>query len=80
VCEAVFGALLGESRAEGAARVDSVALGWVLGLGPVPGGQNDRLKFPAPATLETWVADAAGDRCWLCWPNRRPRWPVSCAG
>jgi len=117
LCEGVFRALLGESRAEGAARIDPVALGRVLGLDRAPevktirrkirwlaqvGKAGDwiaamaarnvaarpeqaavcyvdghvrayqgtrriakthvpRLKFPAPATVETWVADAAGD-------------------
>jgi hypothetical protein len=117
LCEAVFRALLGESRAEGAARIDPAALGRVLGLDRAPevktirrkigyladaGRAGDwiaamaarhvadrpaqaavlyvdghvrayqgtrkiakthvpRLKFPAPATVETWVADAAGD-------------------
>jgi len=117
LCEAVFRALLGEARAEGAARIDPAALGRVLGLDRAPevktirrkigyltdaGRAGDwiaamaarhvaarpeqaavlyvdghvrayqgtrkiakthvpRLKFPAPATVETWVADAAGD-------------------
>ena len=117
LCESVFRALLGEARAEGAARIDPPALGRVLGLDRAPevktirrkitylagaGKAGDwiaamarrhvddrpeqaavlyvdghvrayqgtrriakthvpRLKFPAPATLETWVADAAGD-------------------
>ena len=117
LCEGVFRALLGEARAEGAARVDPVALGRVLGLDRAPevktirrkigllaeaGKAGDwmaamagrhvqarpeqaavcyvdghvrayqgtrkiakthvpRLKFPAPATVETWVCDAAGD-------------------
>lgn len=117
LCEGVFRALLGEARAEGAARVDPVALGRVLGLDRAPevktirrkirvlaeaGKAGDwlaamarrhvearaeqaavlyvdghvrayqgtrkiakthvpRLKFPAPATVETWVSDAAGD-------------------
>ena len=117
LCEAVFRALLGEARAEGAARIDPPALGRVLGLDRAPevktirrkitylagaGKAGDwiaamarrhvedrpeqaavlyvdghvrayqgtrkiakthvpRLSFPAPATLETWVADAAGD-------------------
>jgi hypothetical protein len=117
LCEGVFRALLGEARAEGAARVDPSALGRVLGLDRAPevktirrkirvlatvGKAGDwitamarrhvqarpeqaavcyvdghvrayqgtrriakthvpRLKFPAPATVETWVADAAGD-------------------
>ena len=117
LCEAVFRALLGQSRAEGATRIDPPALGRVLGLDRAPevktirrkighlahtGKATDwiaamaarhvaarpeqaavlyvdghvrayqgtrkiakthvpRLKFPAPATVETWVADAAGD-------------------
>jgi prepilin-type processing-associated H-X9-DG protein len=117
LCEGVFRALLGEARAEGAVRVDPVALGRVLGLDRAPevktirrkiglladaGRAGDwiaamaarqvaarpeqaavlyvdghvrayqgtrriakthvpRLKFPAPATVETWVSDAAGD-------------------
>jgi prepilin-type processing-associated H-X9-DG protein len=117
LCESVFRALLGESRAEGATRIDPVALGRVLGLDRSPevktirrkigllaeaGKAGDwiaamarrhlqarpeqaavlyvdghvrayqgtrkiakthvpRLKFPAPATVETWVCDAAGD-------------------
>ena len=117
LCESVFRALLGEARAEGAARIDPPALGRVLGLDRAPevktirrkikylaqaGRAGDwiaamarrhvedrpeqaavlyvdghvrayqgtrriakthvpRLKFPAPATVETWVADAAGD-------------------
>ena len=117
LCEGVFRALLGQARAEGAARIDPPALGRVLGLDRAPevktirrkikylaeaGRAGDwiaamarrhvadrpeqaavlyvdghvrayqgtraiakthvpRLKFPAPATVETWVADAAGD-------------------
>ena len=117
LCESVFRALLGEARAQGAARIDPPALGRVLGLDRAPevktirrkigllaesGRAGDwiaamarrhvkarpeqgavcyvdghvrayqgtrkiakthvpRLKFPAPATVETWVADAAGD-------------------
>jgi prepilin-type processing-associated H-X9-DG protein len=117
LCESVFRALLGQARAEGATRIDPVALGRVLGLDRAPevktirrkigflaraGNAADwiaamaarhvadrpeqaavlyvdghvrayqgtrriakthvpRLKFPAPATVETWVADAAGD-------------------
>ncbi len=117
LCEGVFRALLGEARAEGAARIGPVALGRVLGLDRAPevktirrkirylaeaGKAGDwivamarrhvaalpeqaavcyvdghvrayqgtrkiakthvpRLKFPAPATVETWVSDAAGD-------------------
>ena len=117
LCESVFRALLGQARAEGAARIDPAALGRVLGLDRAPevktirrkigllaeaGKAGDwiaamarrrvqarpeqaavlyvdghvrayqgtrriakthvpRLKFPAPATVETWVSDAAGD-------------------
>ncbi len=117
LCEGVFRALLGEARAEGATRVDPVALGRVLGLDRSPEVKTirrkigmlaaagiagewitamarrhvqarpeqaavcyvdghvrayqgtrkiakthvPRLKFPAPATLETWISDAAGD-------------------
>ncbi|HET7386942.1 MAG TPA: hypothetical protein VFJ19_09805 [Nocardioidaceae bacterium] len=119
--EAVLRTLAGEPRAEGATRVDPVALGRVLGMDRAPevktirrkfsllarAGKADellagmarhhlaeaqsadaalaavlyvdghtrvyggkakiakthvaRMKFPAPATVETWVADAAGD-------------------
>jgi hypothetical protein len=117
LCESVFRALQGQARAEGAARIDPVALGRVLGLDRAPevktirrkikylaaaGKAGDwiaamarrhvdarpeqaavcyvdghvrayqgtrkiakthvpRLKFPAPATVETWVSDAGGD-------------------
>jgi prepilin-type processing-associated H-X9-DG protein len=117
LCESVFRALLGEARAQGAARIDPPALGRVLGLDRAPEVKTirrkikylaeaekagdwiaamaarhvqarpeqaavlyvdghvrayqgtrkiakthvPRLKFPAPATLETWVADAVGD-------------------
>ena len=117
LCESVFRALLGRARAQGAARIDPVALGRALGLDRAPevktirrkirlladaGKAGDwiaamarrrvearpeqaavlyvdehvrayqgtrriakthvpRLKFPAPATVETWVSDAAGD-------------------
>ena len=112
LCEGVFRALLGEVRAQAAARIDPVALGRVLGLDRAPevktirrkigllakaGKASDwisamarrhvaarpeqaavcyvdghvrayqgtrkiakthvpRLKFPAPATVETWVS------------------------
>ncbi|WP_427133993.1 putative transposase [Pseudarthrobacter sp. S9] len=119
--DAVFRALAGEPRAEGATRFDPHALGRILGMdrapevktirrkfaalaetgkaaelitamasrhlsGSGPDGEDlaallyvdghvrayhgtrkiakqhsTRLKFPAPATLETWVSDAAGD-------------------
>ena len=39
-----------------------------------------RLKFPAPATVETWVTDQTGTRCSWSSPSRPTRWPGSCAG
>jgi hypothetical protein len=119
--EGVLRALAGEPRAEGASRVDPVALGRVLGLDRAPEVKTirrkittlaatnrgeellaamaarhvarldeanpdltavfyvdghvrayqgtrkiakthlSRLRFPAPATVETWISDAAGD-------------------
>jgi hypothetical protein len=118
--EGVVRALVGQSRAEGATRIDPVALGRVLGLDRAPEVKTirrkiaqlaghakagdllagiarhhlarhqdtdqaglvlyvdghvrayhgtrkvakthlSRLRFPAPATVETWVSDAAGD-------------------
>jgi hypothetical protein len=41
LCEGVFRALLGEARAEAAARVDPVAPGWLLAfLGKSPASRN----------------------------------------
>ena len=130
--EAVARALLGESRAEGATRVDPVALGRVLGLdrspevttirrkihllaqgkaetcwrrwppttsraprrrGGAAGGRAcarlpgtkiakthvTRLRFPAPATVETWVCDAAGDPVLVVMANPARPWPWNCA-
>src|SRR6478672_13574855 len=121
LCEAVFRALLGEPRAEGATRVNPTDLGRVLGLDRAPEvktvrrkmgllaarGQAaelltvqarrhaaeheqamsvlyvdghvrtyhgtrriqkthaPRLRFPAPATVETWIADAQGAPVWV---------------
>ena len=129
LCESVFRALLGQARAEGAARIDPVALGRALGLDRAPevktirrkirlladaGKAGDwiaamarrrvqarpeqaavlyvdghvrayqgtraiakthvpRLKFPAPATVETWVSDAAGDPLLVRSYDRRNR-------
>ena len=39
-----------------------------------------RLKFPAPATEETWVTGQDGTPCSWWPPSRRTRWPGSCAG
>lgn len=119
--EAVFRALAGEPRAEGATRVNPTDLGRVLGLDRAPEVKTirrkiglladqrkaddllealarhhtrahqeqlsvlyvdghvrsyhgtrkvqkthvARLRFPAPATVETWVCDAAGDPVWV---------------
>ncbi len=136
LCEGVFRALLGQARAEGAARVDPVALGRVLGLDRAPevktirrkiallaeaGKAGDwiaamarrhvqacpeqaavcyvdghvrayqgtrkiakthvpRLKFPAPATVETWVSDAAGDPLLVVMAEPAASLAASCAG
>jgi hypothetical protein len=45
LCESVFRALLGEARAEGAARIDPVALGRVLGLDRAPEVKTIRRKI-----------------------------------
>ena len=47
LCEGVFRALLGETRAEAAARVDPVALGRVLGLDRAPEVKTIRRKIRA---------------------------------
>ncbi len=121
LCEAVFRALLGEPRAEGATRVNPTDLGRVLGLDRAPEVKTvrrkmgllaargkaeelltvqarrhaaeheqamsvlyvdghvrtyhgtrriqkthaPRLRFPAPATVETWIADAQGAPVWV---------------
>ena len=136
LCEGVFRALLGQARAEGATRIDPVALGRVLGLDRAPevktirrkigflaavGRAGDwiaamarrhvqtrpeqaavlyvdghvrayqgtrriakthvpRLKFPAPATVETWVSDAAGDPLLVVMAQPAASWPPSCVG
>ena len=36
-----------------------------------------RLKFPAPATLETWVTDRTATRCSWSSPSRPTPWPAS---
>lgn len=121
LCEAVFRALIGEPRAEGATRVNPTDLGRVLGLDRAPEvktvrrkmallaargkaaqlltaqarrhatGHDEamsilyvdghvrtyhgkrkiqkthapRLRFPAPATVETWIVDAHGAPVWV---------------
>jgi hypothetical protein len=64
LCEGVFRALLGAARAEGAARVDPVALGRVLGLDRAPEVKTIRRKIRALAE-----AGKAGD--WLAAMARR---------
>jgi hypothetical protein len=39
-----------------------------------------RRKFPAPATVETWVCDAAGDPLLVVMAEPAAPWPISCAG
>ncbi len=39
-----------------------------------------RLKFPAPATVETWVADAAGDPLLVVLAEPGASLAESCAG
>jgi hypothetical protein len=39
-----------------------------------------RLKFPRPATMETWVTEQNGDPCSWWSPSRRTHSPGSCAG
>jgi hypothetical protein len=55
LCEGVFRALLGEGRAEGAARIDPSALGRVLGLDRAP-----EVKTIRPKTK--YLAEAGGRR------------------
>ena len=37
-----------------------------------------RLKFPGPATEETWVADAGGDPLFMVIAEPRSPWPGGC--
>ena len=64
LCESVFRALLGEARAEGAARIDPVALGRVLGLDRAPEVKTIRRKIRLLAD-----AGKAGD--WIAAMARR---------
>jgi len=61
LCEAVFRALLGESRAEGATRIDPVALGRVLGLDRAP---EVRRSAARSATWPRPPRPATGSRLW----------------
>ena len=64
LCEGVFRALLGETRAEAAARVDPVALGRVLGLDRAPEVKTIRRKIGrSPAgKAGDWIAAMARRR------------------
>ncbi len=62
LCEAVFRALLGETRAEGATRIDPVALGRVLGLDRAPEVKTIRRKIgylAAAGRAGDWIAAMA---------------------
>ena len=66
LCEGVFRALLGEARAEGAARVDPVALGRVLGLDRAPEVKTIRRKIGLLADAGKagdWIAAMAASAC-----------------
>src|SRR4029077_19268171 len=64
LCESVFRALLGQARAEGATRIDPVALGRVLGLDRAPEVKTIRRKIGLLAE-----AGRAGD--WIAARARR---------
>ena len=70
LCEGVFRALLGETRAEAAARVDPVALGRVLGLDRAPEVKTIRRKIGLLAD-----AGKAGD--WIAAMARRHVEPIT---
>jgi hypothetical protein len=62
LCESVFRALLGEARAEGAARIDPPALGRVLGLDRAPEVKTIRRKIgllAAAGRAGHWIAAMA---------------------
>ena len=74
------------ARRHAAARPDALGFLYVDGHARVYYGTRQvqkthvaRLKFPAPATMETWVTDPAATRCSWSSPSRRTRWPASCA-
>ncbi len=58
LCESVFRALLGEARAEGATRIDPVALGRVLGLDRAPEVKTIRRKI-------RFLAEAGNAADWI---------------
>ena len=69
LCESVFRALLGQARAEGAARIDPPALGRVLGLDRAPEVRRSAARSgcsPRPAGPATgsprWPAASTQDR------------------
>jgi len=64
LCEGVFRALLGEARAEGAARIDPVALGRVLGLDRAPEVKTIRRKIK-------YLAEAGRAGGWIAAMARR---------
>ena len=66
LCESVFRALLGQARAEGAARIDPVALGRVLGLDRAPEVKTIRRKIRLLAEAGKagdWIAAMARPAC-----------------
>ena len=66
LCESVFRALLGEARAEGAARIDPVALGRVLGLDRAPEVKTIRRKIGLLAEAGRagdWIARDGAPPC-----------------
>jgi hypothetical protein len=74
------------ARRHAAARPDTLGFLYVDGHARVYYGTRNvqkthvaRLKFPAPATMETWVTGQDGDPVFMVSPSRRTRWPASCA-
>ena len=73
LCESVFRALLGQARAQGAARIDPVALGRALGLDRAPEVKTIRRKIRYLAEAGTagdWIA-ATAPGMWPPAPSRR---------
>ena len=59
------------ARHHAAARPDALGFCYIDGRARAYFGTRDvqkmhvaRLKFPGPATEETWITDSAGTRCW----------------
>ena len=74
LCEGVFRALLGQARAEGAARIDPVALGRVLGLDRAPEVKTIRRKIGLLAEAGKagdWIAAMARRHLLRPAPSRR---------